>query len=531
MIVLYILLFIVCLSTLIMVHEAGHLITAKIFKVYCFEYAIGFGPKLFSFKRKNGETFFSLRAIPFGGFVSMYGEEATVPDGLVIPKERSLLSKKKWQRAIIYVAGVTMNFILALTIFFVYEVAFPNYTARVGHITVKKDSIAESIGLKSKDYLYTPTLSYDSDNYFVFYDDDSIITYGDSSITYSYFGYNYYQMTLKDTKVANKSVAFEKLVFGELVDTYPDFNWQDVLNNDYSGEEVVNGTISGFLRASKVTPNKEGKEIISYTAKIGLTENYLDEDKGELLVAEITLSVDEYKTFKLVPMGSEIYLSGDMTTKSSVNTLIANQYEMPYPNVTNNLLTNKKSGQIPTHIEINAYVLDESAPNKRGEKKSFGSLELVESNGRFTLPKDFGLYMQLDQSYNDFGSAVKQTFEDFGFSSSAIIRGLGSLFTSKEGWQNVGGIIAIGVSTTQVLQQNGFGQFLFYWALISVNLGIVNLLPFPGLDGWQLLVLAVEGIFRKEIPAKVKNIISLVGVIILLSLMVLIVIKDIITVI
>ena len=53
MIVLYILLFIVCLSTLVMVHEAGHLIAAKTFKVYCFEYAVGFGPKLFSRKRKN----------------------------------------------------------------------------------------------------------------------------------------------------------------------------------------------------------------------------------------------------------------------------------------------------------------------------------------------------------------------------------------------------------------------------------------------------------------------------------------------
>ena len=55
-----------------------------------------------------------------------------------------------------------------------------------------------------------------------------------------------------------------------------------------------------------------------------------------------------------------------------------------------------------------------------------------------------------------------------------------------------------------------------------------NLLPFPGLDGWHLLVIAVEGIFRKEIPSKVKNIISFVGVAILFVLMILIVIKDII---
>ena len=95
--ILYILLFIVCLSVLIMVHELGHLAAAKAFKVYCFEYSIGFGPKLFSFKRKNGETKVSLRGIPFGGYVSMYGEGVEVPEGLEIPPERNLENIKKWK--------------------------------------------------------------------------------------------------------------------------------------------------------------------------------------------------------------------------------------------------------------------------------------------------------------------------------------------------------------------------------------------------------------------------------------------------
>ena len=149
MTIVYILLFIVCLSTLIMVHEAGHLATAKIFKVYCFEYSIGFGPKIFSVRRKSTETAFSLRAIPFGGFVSMYGEEETIPEGYEpIDPSRSLNAIKKWKKCIILVAGVVMNFVLAITIFFVYEVAFPAHTARVAHITVNKDSIAYEVGLR-----------------------------------------------------------------------------------------------------------------------------------------------------------------------------------------------------------------------------------------------------------------------------------------------------------------------------------------------------------------------------------------------
>ena len=63
--ILYILLFIVFLSVLIIVHELGHLAAAKAFHVYCLEYSVGMGPLIFKFKRKNGETQFSLRAIPF----------------------------------------------------------------------------------------------------------------------------------------------------------------------------------------------------------------------------------------------------------------------------------------------------------------------------------------------------------------------------------------------------------------------------------------------------------------------------------
>ena len=72
-------------------------------------------------------------------------------------------------------------------------------------------------------------------------------------------------------------------------------------------------------------------------------------------------------------------------------------------------------------------------------------------------------------------------------------------------------LAAVGFETTSVLQNYGFGTFLKMWALISVNLAVFNLLPFPGLDGWQLLVLGVEVIFRKKIPEKVKNIMSFIG--------------------
>ena len=212
-----------------MIHELGHLLTAKAFKVYCFEYAIGFGPKLFSFKRKNGETYFSLRAIPFGGFVSMYGEKETVPEGLEIDPSRSLLSIKRWKRAIIMVAGVTMNFILAILVFFIYEVAFPALTPRYAHVKVNDSSLAYEVGLRSGDFLYS-TVNTPSDVSYVFYDDKAVLTYDDASTKEAYIGFNYGSITYKDTAFINRTVAFKNIEVGELnIATFEELTISEVL--------------------------------------------------------------------------------------------------------------------------------------------------------------------------------------------------------------------------------------------------------------------------------------------------------------
>ncbi len=521
MTILYILLFIVCLSTLIMVHEAGHLMTAKIFKVYCFEYAIGFGPRLFSFKRKNGETRFSLRAIPFGGFVSMYGESDTVPEDVgPIDPSRSLNNIKKWKKSIIMTAGIAMNFVLALVIFFIYEIAFPAHVARVAHVTVKKNSLAYEAGLRSKDYVYTPMLL---DNYYIFYDDDALLTYPDNSTEHVFLGYDYASITLKSQTIYNHAIAFKKQAIGTLDTSYIDITYDEAINGDFSSDEVVVNHLTGFLRAEGFKKNKDG----TYYTKIAISENFLDKaDKA--VYAEFTLTKDEFKDFKKVPIGTPISITGDMyrNAKASRNEMKISGYSTYYADTTQGNALLKKSGQYPTKVSFKIYVLDEETNIGRGEAKLLNDVTLTKGK----LPKSFGVSMQMDTYYNSYGEAVENTFLDFGHSATLIFRGLGSLFT-KDGWNNVGGIIAIGVSSTQILQEYGFGTFLYYWSLISVNLGIVNLLPFPGLDGWHFLVTIVEGVTRKEIPSKLKNIMSAVGLLLLFALMILIVIKDLITVI
>ena len=107
--VLYILIALLILLVMIMVHELGHYIAGKIFGFGIEEFSIGFGPKIFSKKKKDGEVF-SVRLLPLGGFCSFKGEDADDED----PK--AFNNKKPWQRIIVLVSGAFMNYILSILV-------------------------------------------------------------------------------------------------------------------------------------------------------------------------------------------------------------------------------------------------------------------------------------------------------------------------------------------------------------------------------------------------------------------------------
>lgn len=110
--IINILVFILILSLIIVIHELGHLIAAKKFGVYCSEFSIGMGPALL--KWKKGETTWSLRAIPLGGYVQMAGEEGVELD---VPHERTINGIKPWKQIVVMAAGAIMNVLLAYAVF------------------------------------------------------------------------------------------------------------------------------------------------------------------------------------------------------------------------------------------------------------------------------------------------------------------------------------------------------------------------------------------------------------------------------
>jgi regulator of sigma E protease len=139
-----ILVFILVLSVLILVHEFGHFFVARKSGIKVEEFGFGLPPRIFG--KKIGETIYSINAFPFGGFVRLHGEQE---EGEEINIKRSFLHKSKKTRALVIIAGVIMNFILAITVFAIaYSfTGIPRETGKVKVIDVASGSPAQEAGI------------------------------------------------------------------------------------------------------------------------------------------------------------------------------------------------------------------------------------------------------------------------------------------------------------------------------------------------------------------------------------------------
>lgn len=124
------------------------------------------------------------------------------------------------------------------------------------------------------------------------------------------------------------------------------------------------------------------------------------------------------------------------------------------------------------------------------------------------------------------GVVVKQIFLQTGSYVTSIINSLGDMITGRVSLKYVSGPVGIS-SVISEAASYGILSLLSVAALISVNLGVMNLLPLPALDGGRFLCLLIEAILRRPIPAKVEGIIHGVGLALLLAFMILIAFKDI----
>lgn len=432
-----IILFLLSLTVIVAIHEAGHLSMAKLFNVYCQEYSIGFGPAILKKKRKGGETYFSIRAIPLGGYVSMYGEGMELEEGVDIPHERSIEGIKKWKKIIVVSAGVILNAFTAFILIFISNVAFP-LVRTTSFASVTPNTVAAEVGIKEDDKLQ------------IIYSKSQEVDNGDGTISIKP-----YQATFTNEKGSLEGAAFF------VVDNNITYNDHHYVLTYYPVTTKHNNVLSDCLTLYVGTPKGKVESDSELNAVYG---EWINEEN----------SPDYYPNFK-------------------------EKFEY-------------RNEEIPVNL---------SFKHSDGEVEVF-PITLKSIDGKL---QDFGVSLKLENVWLPFGERMSNTFEDFGSASIAVFKGIGMLFTS--GIRNMSGIVGIFNYSAQLYGSYTFATYLYFWGLISINLAIFNLFPFPGLDGWQILVTTVEGISKKKIPEKAKNIVSMIGLVLLFALMAVIVVMDI----
>lgn len=146
--ILTLIILIIILGLIVFIHELGHFLAAKSIKAYIHEFAVGMGPTIFSFKRKNDETKYSLRALPLGGYNAF-----AAPGEKGIKKDRILDNKSFLQRLFVLCMGIVFNFLLAILLLFINGVIFgsPITLPYVGNIV--ENSASYRAGLKDGDLI------------------------------------------------------------------------------------------------------------------------------------------------------------------------------------------------------------------------------------------------------------------------------------------------------------------------------------------------------------------------------------------
>lgn len=402
------------LGFLVFIHESGHFIVAKLCKVKVNEFALGFGPTIWS--KQGKETKYALRLIPLGGFVNMEGEEERSN------KEGSFSNTSIPKRIAIVVAGGAVNIIFALIVYFVLMTSSGNNVSNVID-TVTPNYGAEVSGIQAGD---------------------------------------------KIVKINNKKIKNKNDI--------------DKIIQNSNGEDL---SIEIKRDNNKLLYNvKPTEEKYKYT---GIFINY-NKEKSSTQIAAI---------YPKSPAEQYGLLVGDHILKIN-NVDVENKVEKLLEEI-------EKSENIQIEFEV-----------KRGNE-NINLLVTAEEKSNYFL----GVTLKLAENnlLNNVYYAIWET-GNFAFS---IIDNLKMLFTGNVNINQLMGPVGIG---EVVAETNGAYEFVYILALISISLGVTNLLPFPPLDGGKVVILLIEAIRRKPLKEKTELTIQTVGFCILIGLSIIVTYND-----
>ncbi len=419
--------FLFTISLVVVIHEFGHYVMAKLFKVSVEKFSIGFGKALY--KKQIGLTEFSLRLIPLGGFVKFY--EDSKFKGLNLFENISVL-----KRSIIVLAGPLINFIFAF-ILLIFLNQGDQYKILPKITAVEPESIASQVGFKENDIIIS-------------INDKKIKSLTDHSKALIEF--------------ANKDLSYL------------------LLRNNKEILITVNNKDRLDLKR-----NKANKKNIN-----GLY--FFPSGRNSLLINEVIVDSPAYiadirKNDRIVSANDNlIYNASDFVDviRNKVNT-----------EITIKLLRNNE----PVSIQVTPRQNSDSV-KPAGVIGVMIKPELINKK-IYIYSFKFNTLESISKSFYDVISGIKMVFKSFIH-----------IVTGNIDWRLLSGPIAIAELSSDTISI-GLISYLSFLVFLNINIGFLNLLPIPTLDGGQLIFYMIEGVLGKPLNREKMIISQRLGVIIL----------------
>jgi regulator of sigma E protease len=419
--------YVVILSPLVVIHEFGHFVFAKLFGVRVEAFSIGFGPRLFGVRA--GGTDYRVSALPLGGYVKMSGEN---PDEELTGDPAELGSRPRWQRFVIFVVGALLNIVLAIAVMTVFFLR-----------TGKPVSSGEAPPVVREVVTGSPA-------------DQAGVKVGDRLV-----------------EVGGRSAADPVVVIEEVF--------------------LSPGTTKAFAF------ERAGKRIEA-SLEIGYDPKYRSGDPGLRLANDIEEGPPTEETNRI-----QAVTSGTPAEKAGL--------------LPDDRIVGVDGRHLPSRTELQTLIRQAAGRTITLQvRRASGVVELPIvpelNNGVGRIGIEFAP-LEIPREELDLRGAFAESLRFNRENAVLLFVTLKKLVRGDVSLRVMSGPAEIAVAARQAAGL-GFDAVLHLIAFISLQLGIINLLPIPMLDGGHIFILLVESILRRDLSAALKERVMQAGLIFLL---------------